>query len=298
MGTRAVVLGGGGPVGIAWESGLISGLAKGGVDFGQADFIMGTSAGSFVGARLAMGEPAAGLADPFLKMQAGTAPERHAGAAKTRAPADMGKLATLMAEAQSGQRPAEEVRRELGAWALEAETVSEQAFIESFGQAFSSLPDDYWPERPYACTAVDTATGEFQLWTKASGIGLVRAVASSCSVPGVYPPVTIGGKRYMDGGMRASTNADMATGYDLVVMVSVRLSAEDTPMAQRLRQTTEREIAVLKDGGAEVVVISPDAASASAMGQNLMDFRQRRPAAEAGLAQGEAEAARLAAAWG
>ncbi|MCC7266162.1 MAG: patatin-like phospholipase family protein [Caulobacteraceae bacterium] len=289
MGTRAVVLGGGGPVGIAWESGLISGLARSGVDFGQADFIMGTSAGSFVGARLAMGEAAESLVAPFLKMQAGAAPERHAGAAKTRAPADMSKLATLMAEA---------VRRELGAWALEAETVSEQAFIESFGSAFSSLPDDYWPERAYACTAVDTASGEFQLWTKESGVGLVRAVASSCSVPGVYPPVTIAGKRYMDGGMRASTNADMATGYDLVVLVSVRLSAEDTPMAQRLRQTTEREIETLKAGGAEVVLISPDAASAAAMGVNLMDFRQRRPAAEAGLAQGEAEAARLAAAWG
>lgn len=298
MGTRAVVLGGGGPVGIAWESGLISGLAKGGVDFGQADFIMGTSAGSFVGARLAMGEPAAGLVEPFLKMQAGAAPERHAGAAKTRAPADMSKLATFMAEAQSGQRPAEAVRAELGAWALEAETVGEQSFIESFGSAFSSLPEDYWPERPYACTAVDTATGAFELWTKDSGVGLVRAVASSCSVPGVYPPVTLKGARYMDGGMRSGTNADMAKGYDLVAVVSVRLSAEDTPMARRVRATTEREIEALKASGAEVVLISPDAGSVAAMGANLMDFRQRRPAAEAGLAQGEAEASRLAAAWG
>ena len=148
MGTRAVVLGGGGPVGIAWESGLISGLAKGGVDFGLADFIMGTSAGSFVGARLAQGEAASSLVEPFLKMQAGAAPERHAGAAKTRAPADMSKLATFMAEAQSGARPAEEVRAELGAWALQAETVGEQAFIESFGQAFSACPTTTGPSKP------------------------------------------------------------------------------------------------------------------------------------------------------
>jgi ABC-type sugar transport system substrate-binding protein len=58
--SRALVLGGGGPVGIAWECGLLAGLAQAGVDLGTADFILGTSAGSFVGARLAMGAEAAG----------------------------------------------------------------------------------------------------------------------------------------------------------------------------------------------------------------------------------------------
>lgn len=53
--TRALVLGGGGPVGIAWESGLVAGLAEEGIDAGQADLIVGTSAGSAVGAQLAMG---------------------------------------------------------------------------------------------------------------------------------------------------------------------------------------------------------------------------------------------------
>src|SRR5438445_503469 len=64
--TRALVLGGGGPVGIAWQCGLIAGLAQGGVDLGQADFTLGTSAGSFVGLRLAMGEGAATLADAIF----------------------------------------------------------------------------------------------------------------------------------------------------------------------------------------------------------------------------------------
>ena len=65
--TRALVLGGGGPVGIAWESGLLNGLADGGVDASNADFIMGTSAGSFVGARLAMGHDPRGFAAPFME---------------------------------------------------------------------------------------------------------------------------------------------------------------------------------------------------------------------------------------
>src|SRR5438045_1769616 len=64
--TRALVLGGGGPVGIAWESGLLAGLAQAGVDLGKADFIMGTSAGSFVGARLALGAETAKLAEPIV----------------------------------------------------------------------------------------------------------------------------------------------------------------------------------------------------------------------------------------
>ena len=66
MGGRALVLGGGGPVGIAWESGLIAGLAEAGVDLSTADFVIGTSAGSFVGAYLAAGTPPAKLAVPFL----------------------------------------------------------------------------------------------------------------------------------------------------------------------------------------------------------------------------------------
>ena len=64
--SRALVLGGGGPVGIAWECGLIAGLAQAGVDIGKADFVLGTSAGSFVGARLAMGAESAKLAEPIL----------------------------------------------------------------------------------------------------------------------------------------------------------------------------------------------------------------------------------------
>src|SRR5258706_4947908 len=64
--TRALVLGGGGPVGIAWESGLVAGLAQAGVDLGRADFTMGTSAGSFVGARLALGADPRTLADPIV----------------------------------------------------------------------------------------------------------------------------------------------------------------------------------------------------------------------------------------
>src|SRR5437763_8891183 len=125
--TRALVLGGGGPVGIAWESGLIAGLAQGGVDLAQADFTRGTSAGSFVGARLALGSDPKTLADPILADRIPGDDRRPRDGAPV---ADLSKLMQLMGEAQGGLRNPAEVRAEIGAWALAAETMDEAAFIE------------------------------------------------------------------------------------------------------------------------------------------------------------------------
>lgn len=294
MTRRALVLGGGGPVGIAWESGLIAGLAQGGVDLGKADFILGTSAGSFVGARLALGADAATLADPILAEP----PPAPRPPGEARAPgADLSVLVKMMAEAQGGVRDPQEVRAEIGAFALAAKTSDEATFLQSFGRSFAGLPQDAWPERGFACTAVDALTGEFKMWTKASGVGVTRAVASSCSVPGVYPPVTLEGRRYIDGGMRSTINADQAVGHDLVVVIQVRGGANAGAAAEATAARVEAELDVLRDAGAKVVLIGPDAGSQAAMGLNLMDFRKRADAARAGLAQGLAQAAELKAAW-
>ena len=296
MTSRALVLGGGGPVGIAWESGLVAGLGQAGVDLGQADFTLGTSAGSFVGARLALGSDAKTFADPIIADRIPGDERRPSGDGAP--PADLSKLMQLMGEAQSGLRNPAEVRAEIGAFALAARTVDEDAFLESFGRSFSSLPVDAWPDRGFACTAVDAESGAFQLWTKESSVGVVRAVASSCSVPGVYPPITLKGRRYIDGGMRSSTNADMASGYDLVVVVALRLGGAGGAVGERIAARLDEEIETLKDGGATVAVITPDEASIAAFGANLMDFRRRPDAARAGLAQGHAYAADLKPLWG
>ena len=298
MTTRALVLGGGGPVGIAWESGLIAGLAQGGVDLGKADFILGTSAGSFVGARLALGAESATLADPILaEPPPAPRPEGQAKPAAGALAADLSVLVTMMAEAQAGVRDPQVVRAEIGAFALAAQTPDEASFIKSFGRSFAGLPDDAWPGRGFACSAVDALTGEFKLWTRESGVGVTRAVASSCSVPGVYPPVTLNGRRYIDGGMRSTLNADQALGHDLVVVVQVRGGATAGAAAETTAARVEAELDVLREGGAKVVLIGPDDGSQAAMGVNLMDFRKRANAARAGLAQGLAQAAALKAAW-
>jgi NTE family protein len=293
--TRALVLGGGGPVGIAWEAGLLAGLAEGGVKLADADFIMGTSAGSVVGALISMGRSAGDIAGPIIA-EADRPRDIPGQVAENRTGApNMMVLFQKMQEAASGQRDPQEVRKEIGAFSLEAQTVDEEAFIGGFGRQLAQAGSG-WPGHGYACTAVDTATGEFVVWNEAAKVPLSRAVASSCSVPGVFPAITIDGKRYMDGGMRSATNADLAKGHDLTVIVAVRIGAGE--MAERMMAPLQREIQVLKDAGGKVELITPDDASAEAFGGNLMNPKHRPAAAKAGLEQGRALAETLKAAWG
>src|SRR5579871_6900103 len=294
MPRRALVLGGGGPVGIAWESGLLSGLAEAGVDAAQAELIVGTSAGSVVGAHLALGRPAAKLADAFLSDQQ----PASASELLTGPPPDLSPLVIKLQDLYSGRRPAELVRREIGAWALQAKTMSEEEFVASFGRTLQNASNGAWPERGYVCTAVDTADGSLMAWNKDSGVELVRAVASSCSVPGIFPPVTLCAHRYMDGGMRSATNADLAKGYDIVVVVAVRPRISIPALAEVFRRPLENELQVLRDGGASVELITPDEPSMDAFGENLMDYRRRPASARAGVNQGRTEANKIRAVWG
>ncbi len=288
--SRALVLGGGGPVGIAWESGLLAGLAENGVDLSTSDFIVGTSAGSFVGAQLALGRSPAEVAAPDL---AGSVP---APAASGPAP-DLTMLITKMLEAATGKRPAEEVRAEIGAWALKSPAMSEEDFIARFAPSLGGQFDGPWPVKSYACTAVDAADGSFQMWNKDAGIGLARAVASSCAVPGIYPPISFRGHRCIDGGMRSATNADLAKGYDLVIVVAVTLRGMPSFIADVFGKRFEAELQSLRDAGSRVESIVPDEESSAAFGMNLMDAARRQPSAQAGLRQGHAEAARLLKVW-
>src|SRR5262245_47992427 len=101
---RALVLSGGGPVGIAWESGIAAGLCEGGVDLRQADLIIGTSAGSVVGAQLALGREPQSMAAPHLAgsrspQVARVTTERQGGAP------DLSKLMDVMARAADANRP-------------------------------------------------------------------------------------------------------------------------------------------------------------------------------------------------
>jgi NTE family protein len=288
--TTALVLGGGGPVGVAWEVGLLAGLAEAGVDLTTADHIVGTSAGSIVGARLALGQrPAELIAQRPLGVDA---------AGEGMPVVDPGALApvgALLFEAMTGARPVADVVGDLGALSTSAEPIVDEAgFIRLVGD--SSLGVD-WPERSYRCTAWNIDTREFTVWGADSGVPLGRAVASSCSVPGVFPPITIVGQRYMDGGVITASNAQLATGADTVVVISVT-SRIVPDLRDQLAVSLDAEIADLRAEGATVELIEFDDATAQATAGDLMSVASAAAVAAPAFAQGRAEADRIGAVWG
>jgi NTE family protein len=271
---RALVLGGGGVTGIAWETGILHGLVRAGIDLAEADLFVGTSAGSVVAAQLAGGASLAELYEGQLLPPDGEIPARLTPWMLVR---------YVLSYAMPGT--AAQKRARLGRAALKARTPSEESRLDVFAHRLS-IQD--WPERPLKVTAVDTADGRFVAFDRDSGVPLVRAVASSCAVPLVWPPVTIDGRRYMDGGMRSAANVDLAAGCSRVVVVAPltrAASAAATPQAQAARL------------GVPSIVVSPDQAALAAIGRNVLDPARRRPAAEAGLAQAESVAEAVREVW-
>lgn len=295
MSKRALVLGGGGPVGVAWETGLAAGLEQEGVRLADADLIVGTSAGSIVGAQLALGRSPQDMLATQLQLNEGDRPQLRA----LRASADISTVIQQVIKLYTSDRPQQELRAEIGAFALSAETISEDEWLATFGSV-SDLHD--WPERRFVCTAVDATDGEFAVWDGDSGVDLGRAVASSCAVPGFYPPITIDGRRYIDGGMRSTTNADLARGHDKVIVVSVtagmsRRAAAIADAGLTVRRRPDADIDELRASGSAVELVIPDDEAREIFGPNLLDPSRRREVAETGLRQGKLEAARLKGWW-
>ncbi|NLJ53214.1 MAG: patatin-like phospholipase family protein [Intrasporangiaceae bacterium] len=274
---RALVLGSGGHTGIAWEIGIIQGLLQESVDVRDADLLIGSSAGSVVASHLALG----GDIDEAIELLGSPA--------VTATAARMG-AGVLARYAAAGLRPGTPARKR--AWlarrAAEAAVIDEDTFVSAVAQG---IEGDAWPDRELMITAVRADTGESVAFTKDSGVPLPRAVAASCSVPLVYPPVTIHGDRYIDGGIRTVTNADMAVGADRVLVIA--------PLAFALRKA-QRPRAQLAGLGAQVrsTCLVPDQGSLEAIGRNLLDPSRIGPARAAGVKQGRRAAGQVSAIWG
>ncbi len=280
---HALVLGGGGLAGIAWEIGLLAGLDEASprnstLALRDADLVIGTSAGSAVAAQLASGLPLPEL----LARQTDPAKQSPEIAADI----DMDKVGELFG---LGQAPTDRaaLRRQIGRVALLSETVSgaeRHAVIEA------RVPVDAWPaEQRLLIVAMDANTGEERVFDRDSGVSLVDAVAASCAVPAVWPPVTIGDTRYVDGGVRSAENADLAAGHEIVLVLQAMELPDVTDLADQVES--------LRAQGSTVLVVKPDADVLVAMGANPLDPAVRTPTAVAAQRQGAVLATEIAAFW-
>ena len=267
----SLVLAGGGVTGIAWETGVLLGLRDEGVDLvSRVDRVIGTSAGSVVGAQF-LGGP--DLEDLFA---AQVADEHH----EINPDLDLDLLMRVFGLMVDGGTTTNEQRRHIGELALGATTVEESTRRRVIEHRLSGVD---WPVRDLVVTAIDAHSGEFVTWTKSSGVSLIDAVASSCAVPGVWPCVTIHGRRYYDGGLRTGANALLATDSAEVVVIAPRIAGPSPAV--------DAEVDSLRSNGSTVRYIQSDHETAEAVGVNSLDPDFRRPAAEHGRRQGRRAAA-------
>jgi NTE family protein len=315
MTVRGLVLGGGGVSGIAWEAGVLVGLRDGGVDVGSWDLVIGSSAGAIVGTRL-LGSDLRGFydeqaseditaEDDQVRLLAGRLggwmfitgrrrrlewlPRLWASTIVARAVLTRtfqrrlrGRVRPIVVPPSPFARggPDAELAR-VGAFARAASTASEEAWLQVISSAI--LPVTQWPEE-LLLTAIDAHDGSLVAFDSKSGVPLLLAAAASAAVPGIFPPVRIDGRRYIDGGTASDTNAHLATACTDVLVIA--------PMD---RGYLAREIDALQLSGASVTVIRPSEETVALLGRHLalLDPARRAICARIGYQEGLAVAPSL-----
>jgi NTE family protein len=274
--TSALVLGGGGVTGVAWEIGMLAGLAEAGVDLSGADVVLGTSAGSVVGTLLATGEPL-----PQMYAEQLEPPDAEIGGRF-----GLGTMLRMMPPLMLPGRP-DVRRRRLGRAALRAHPEPPDRRIEVIR---SRIGRPEWPDRDLRITAVDATTGASKVFDRTSGVELLLAVAASCAVPLVWPPVPIDGVPHVDGGVRSTTNADLVRGASRVVVLA--------PLPRSMSKAHAIPAQLERLGpGVRSAVVTPDKESLAAIGRNVLDPARRADAVRAGRRQAAHAADAVRAAW-
>ncbi|TPK40484.1 patatin-like phospholipase family protein [Mesorhizobium sp. B2-5-3] len=295
----ALVLGGGGAAGNAWLIGIIAGLAEAGVDLTEAaDLVIGTSAGANAAVQVRSGIPPGELLAAVLS----PLPVQPAGQSRQQPPfASMDSVFERMRAISAAAISAADLQRAMGAFGLESDVkFGPEVAKQRRALVAARLPRHEWPERPMILVAIDALTGELAAFDRDSGVDLVDAATASTALPGAGPTHSINGVRYISGGVRSADNADLASGYANVIVLSP-FSGRSGPLPEGQFEGLRRppgadlasEVEALRQQGSRVVVITPDVDSRAAMGTNQMDLATRIPAARAGFAQGKKEATRV-----
>jgi NTE family protein len=240
-----------------------------------ADVLLGTSAGSTVAAQIGSGTS---LDELFAKQVAATSPELNPGV-------EVEEITALFVTALTTSNTTREHQlQRIGEIASTTDTVPESVRRDVIARR---LPSAEWPQRQLRVTAIDIATGELVVIDRSSGITLVDAVAASCAVPGVWPPVTVGDRRFMDGGVGSTVNMAAASDCDAVVVLVPSSETSPSPFGDG---AVDEIAAVTSD----VLSVFADDASVAAFGPNPLDPACRIPSANAGRVQGRREASRIA----
>jgi NTE family protein len=316
--TRALVLGGGGFSGIAWELGVLQGLSAAGISVLDCDLVVGTSAGAFVGSRVLAADAFDGINDS----RTWTPPVDETGLAValgstavrairlTRRPifrwvvpaliawravyamerkaarhgfGDVAKLQRIPGMRREGAVPSAKLLHLVGSLARLAPTPPQERWISYWESALDGAGG--WPPRDLVIATVSTTDGTRAAWNRSDDVPIARAVAASTSIPGLCQPVTIGRSHYIDAGGHSPTNADLATGHDHVLVVAPVDRGQLAAEAERLGAA-----------GSTVSIVRPSTGSRERLGVaigELLDVARTTPSRTAGEADGRAAAATL-----
>lgn len=292
---RGIAFGGGGEWFVAWTLSFLSTARRHGVDLGNADLTVGTSAGSIVGALLTSRRLWRGTKE--LDVLAAH-PALVARMVRTSTDsASQRRAASVLAEARSTDR---ETIVEIGRAAMAARNAPVDAYERSLR---ALVGHGAWPSAAHRVTAVDCYTGERIVIDHASGVPIATACAASSSLPGVNGPVWIGDRYCMDGGVgTSSTHADLLAGVERAVIFSMMslTPAEAAArggsfgFAERLHPgTARREADDLARAGTKTLLVAanPDP------GIDFMDPTQLAVAIEDGAARATSMIDDLAGVW-
>ncbi|MDQ6746643.1 MAG: patatin-like phospholipase family protein [Candidatus Dormibacteraeota bacterium] len=294
-----LVLGAGGVMGGAWITGALDALAtETGWDPATADHIVGTSAGSVLGALLASGVP------PWF-MLAHSAGESFEGLVDAEGrPAETADRSGGASYRLDRHWP----RPLLGSPQLALGLLTRPRSVPPIGALIALgprgvisteplkevirrvVPSGWAPHPNFWAVAADYATLERVAFGRAGAppADLADAVAASCAVPSFYRPVRIAGRDYLDGGVNSVSNMDLlaAAGLDLVICLNP-MSSQHQPsglgptarIGAALRAGYGRRLGqesrAVRDAGAEVVLVQPTARDLRVMGNNYLSGRRR-----------------------
>ncbi len=248
-GKVGLALAGGGPLGGIYEIGALSALSEAidGIDFNHLDIYVGVSAGSFVAAGLANGLRPLEMVRMFIESETADEPFE---------PALLLKPALEEYADRAGMVPAlilNAVRRYLedpagrGFWdafqrlsrALPTGLFSGaeiEKFLQRLFSAHGRTNDFRRLERRLYLVATDLDSGRAVAFGGPGhdGVPISTAIRASSALPGLFSPVEIDGRHYVDGALQKTLHASVALreGAGLVFCINPLVPYDDTKLSR------------------------------------------------------------------